>query len=142
MIVTCEANTGLKVPEAYLDSRAGYTRKVEFDLTVARDYVVYAVAVRRGLVWYYLSGDLHPFYPVAYPAPLFSIADNRLSRCWVLTYTPNHPDHELLIAFEEWCANRHFYDRLTDMDEMERAIFAKYKALIDSEHVVGREPPA
>jgi hypothetical protein len=134
MIVRCDANKGSRLPEAYLNPAAGFTKQIEFDLAVGHDYVVYALAVRQGLVWYYLSGDVHPFYPVSYPAPLFSIVDNRLSRYWVFSYTPNHPDHEMLIAFQDWSVDRFFYDRLTDGAEAETATFARHKSLIDSEH--------
>lgn len=133
MIVHCVGNTGKLLPEEYLDSRGGYLRETEFPLTVSKTYVVYALALRQGQVWYYLLDDNELNYPVHYPAPLFRIVDNKLSDHWRFRFTPEHLDHLALFAFEEWVADPYFYDRLTDGIEQDVSLFWKMKDVIDSE---------
>jgi hypothetical protein len=134
MIVRCLSNTSLELPEAYLDPAGGYHRKTEFDLSVGRDYTVYAFTVRHGQVWYYLCGDLHSHYPVIYPAPLFLVVKNSLSKYWVYRYTSNYPDQQVLIAFDAWVSDPYFYDRLTDLEENEMSMFLRLKNLMDNEN--------
>lgn len=57
MKIRCIANTGSYLPESYLDPRRGYTKEMEFPLTVGKDYTVYAFYIKQGLVWYYICED-------------------------------------------------------------------------------------
>jgi hypothetical protein len=136
MIVRCVANTSADLPEGYLDPASGYTRGTSFDLTAERDYVVYGIAVRAGQIWYYLCGDAHPDYPVIYPAPLFAVTRNELSRYWVYGYTPERRDHTALLSFAPWVTDARFYDRLTDLEEEELSTFRRYRRLMDSEQTM------
>ena len=133
MIVQCIDNRGAALPPEYHDPAGGLRADTLFDVESDREYVVYAVTMRASRIAYYLCGDLHPHYPVAYPAPLFRIARHELSRHWEIAYTPNHLDHQLIIAFRDWIADDYFYDRLTDLQAREVAIFRQMRDLIDEE---------
>ncbi|HYJ87731.1 MAG TPA: hypothetical protein VEW46_16830 [Pyrinomonadaceae bacterium] len=133
MIVRCTANSGLALPANYLDPRVGYTSEMEFPLTIARKYVVIAIALRQNQVWYYISDDDDLYYPTATPAPLFEVSDRRLSKYWRYAFTPEHEDHLALFAFQEWVVDDYFYDRLTDGKEPEVSIYQKLKTMMTSE---------
>jgi len=133
MKVQCNNNTGINLLEGYLDPAGGIDRAIVFDVTPGQIYSVYGVSLHSGQVWYYLCGDLHPYYPVLYPAILFSLVNKTLSKYWIFEYTPQHPDHQALFTFEDWASDPYFYDRLTDYDENALVVFKKYKELIDIE---------
>ncbi len=135
MLVRCIDNTNANVPDEFLDPAGGLNRSAKYDLTVGTEYVVYALAVRRGQCWYYLAGDDHPYYPVRYPAPLFSVSDARLSSRWRYAYTPTHRDHQILMTFAEWAGDPLFYDRLTEMEPAETQMYQQEKARMDAEHM-------
>lgn len=130
MKIRCIANTGLSLPENYLDSRRGYKEEMEFPLTVGQDYPVYAFSVKEGQVWYYICEDNYMYYPMRSPAPLFEVIDNRMSVYWRLKINPNGL---LEVAFDQWFLDPYFYDKLTDQKEEEVSIFEQIKELIDTE---------
>jgi hypothetical protein len=134
MIVRCVENRGSALPAAYHDPAGGFGADTLFDVEPGQEYVVYAVAARDGRIGYYLCGDLHPHYPVAYPAPLFLITRDELSRYWEIAYTPNNRDHQLILSFHEWVSDAYFYDRLTDLHDRDVEIFHRMRVLIDGEH--------
>lgn len=133
MKVRCIANTGQSLPDQYLDARVGYTPEMEFPLTLEREYVVLAIALRQHQVWYFLSDDDDLYYPAATPAPLFQVCDDRLSKYWRYAFTPDHGDHIALFAFPAWVADEYFYDRLTDGKEPEVLVYREMKLLMESE---------
>ncbi|MEC4985068.1 MAG: hypothetical protein SAJ37_11710 [Oscillatoria sp. PMC 1068.18] len=130
MKVRCLANKSKFLPENYLDPVRGYTKELEFNLTLDREYIVYAIKSARGQTWYYLCDDRYTYYPIPNPAPLFEIVDNRLSQYWRLKLAENGL---LEIAFAEWLTDNYFYDKLTDQEEKEVLIFERVKELIDAE---------
>jgi hypothetical protein len=130
MKVRCIANTGLSLPEEYLDPRVGYTKQLKFALTVGKEYTVYAFYEWQGQVWYYLCDDNYMYYPMKNPAPLFEVSDSRVSKYWRFNLSENGL---LRIAFQEWFTDRYFYDKLTDQNEAEVLIFEKVKDLMDAE---------
>jgi hypothetical protein len=134
MKVLCVSNSAETPPENYLDVRRGYGHAAEFPITVGKEYVVYALALRKNAqVWYYISDDDELYYPHHYPAPLFQVVDSRLSAYWRFVFTPEHLDHIALFAFEEWVGDGYFYDRLTDKAEDEVSTYREMKRLMDSE---------
>jgi hypothetical protein len=42
MKIRCIANTGASLPEHYLDPSGGYTKDLKYELTIGKEYVVYA----------------------------------------------------------------------------------------------------
>lgn len=100
MKVVCVSNSGKSLPRNYLDARRGYNYAAEFQITVGKEYVVYALALRNNAqVWYYISDDDGLYYPFHYPAPMFQVVDGRPSKYWRFAFTPEHLDHIALFAF-------------------------------------------
>lgn len=130
MRIRCIANTGTVLSETYLDPAVGRTKETEFQLTIGKEYTVYALYQWQGSIWYYICDDGYTYYPQQNPAPLFEVVDNRLSSYWRFKVYPNGL---LKLAFEEWLSDQYFYDKLTDGEETEVLIFEKLKELIDTE---------
>lgn len=130
MRIRCIANTGTSLSETYLDPAVGRTKETEFQLTIGKEYTVYALYQWQGSIWYYICDDGYTYYPQQNPAPLFEVVDNRLSSYWRFKVYPNGL---LKLAFEEWLSDQYFYDKLTDGEETEVLIFEKLKELIDTE---------
>lgn len=134
MKVVCIGNSGEILPTIYLDPKAGVSKDREFPLTVGKQYVVYALAIRKNQIWYYLADDHDLYcYPAGHPAPLFEVVDTRLSKYWRYALTPQHLDHLALFAFTEWVSDEYFYDRLTDCKEAEVSIYRKMRSLMEAE---------
>jgi hypothetical protein len=130
MRVRCIANTGKNLPENYIDPARGYTKTIELPLTVGKEYMVYAIRLWQGIVWYYICDDNYSYYPIQTPAPLFEVVDNRVSKYWRFMLNPNGV---LRFVFEQWLNDSCFYDKLTDQEEAEVEIFDKVKELMDAE---------
>ena len=135
MKVSCLANLGSALPNQYLNPTIGYGNKAEFRLTIGREYVVYALALRASQIWYYISDDADLYYPGHHPAPLFEVIDNRISNHWRYEFTqePGYLHTVGFFAFQEWISEPNFYDKLTDKQEREVSIFFKMKELMDME---------
>lgn len=139
MKIRCIANTGASLPESYIDPMRGYTKELEFPLTVGKEYIVYALYTRQGKIWYYICDENYTYYPMQNPAPLFEVVDDRVSKYWRVKLSPNGL---LEIAFEEWFADPYFYDKLTDQEEAEVLIFEKVKERMDAEALSPQPSPA
>src|SRR6266478_6039238 len=133
MKIVCVARRGETLPDHYLDPRIPRTREHDFRLTLGREYVVYAVAIRKDQVWYYVVDDTDSWFPIYKPAPLFKIVDDRVSRHWRVKLTPGNLDHEVLLAFEEWASDDQFYDRLSDKEQAEVRVFRERRQQMDEE---------
>ena len=135
MKVRCISNTGVDLPERYLDEMAGYTAATVFEIKKTIEYVVYALAVRRSGVWYYVVDNSGVGYPIWHPAPLFELVDTRVSRYWRLGFVQEGPlEESSIFAFTEWADSPlEFYDRLSDGDAEAVAHFSRAKGLIDAE---------
>lgn len=138
MKIICIARRGETLPDHYLDARVHRTREHDFRLTMGKEYVVYAVAIRRDQVWYYVVDDTASWFPIYKPAPLFEIKDARVSRYWRLKLTPGNLDHEVLLAFEEWVSDERFYDHLSDKEQAEVKVFRERKRQMDEEFELER----
>ena len=130
MRIRCIANTGTFLSETYLDPAVGRTQETEFQLTIGKEYTVYALYQWQGSIWYYICDDQYTYYPQQNPAPLFEVVDNRLSSYWRFKVYPNGL---LKLAFSEWLSDQFFYDKLTDGEQREVLIFEKVKELMDAE---------
>jgi hypothetical protein len=133
MRVRCLSKSGTALSARVAGTRSGYDEGATFPLTPGKDYVVYALAFADTSVWYYLVDDHELWYPVHYPAELFEVIDDRLSRYWRFAFTPAHLDHQALLTIEEWAHDEYFYDRLTDKSASEVNKFANAKVLMDAE---------
>ncbi|MEB3340833.1 hypothetical protein [Okeania sp.] len=135
MKIRCIANTGASLPEHDLDPNGGYTRDLEFGLTIGKEYVVYAFYEWKGQIWYYIADDHYMYYPMQNPAPLFEVVDDRLSKYWRFNLRPNGL---LRVAFSQWFTIPYFYDKLTDQEPAEVDLFKRIRYLMDRE---AEKPP-
>lgn len=108
------------------------------DLTVNKSYIVYAIEVRDGHLWYFIADDLYESlsYPLAYASIFFSKLDSRVSNCWLLD-NYDHQSHEkrnITFAFKEWVEDSSFFELLIDGSDHEVTIFQKYKEFMDLEY--------
>lgn len=135
MRVRCETNRGVDLPVDYLDIAGGFTRETIFPLRPGAEYIVYALTVRRGGIWYYLIDERGVNYPVWSPAPLFTVTDSRISRYWLFGFRDlGSRNGDAVFAFSEWATNpMDYYDRLSDGDMEAVLIFRKYRGLMDLE---------
>ena len=132
MKVKCIENKVLLLPD---EIKKNYSISYpEFSVLVGKEYVVYGMTLNLGYIWYYLCDEHFDYYPVWKPSSFFEVVDSRLSRYWIYSYQV-HPDIETypVIAFPEWANNLDYYDKLTDGDDPEVAIFKTYKELMDLE---------
>ena len=130
MKIRCIANTGADLPESYFLPHLDYKKETEFQLTLGKEYIVYALYEWEGKIWYYICDERYTYYPIHNPAPLFEVVDDRISKYWRFKLAPNGL---LTLAFEQWCSEPYFYDKLTDQKEEEVLIFEKVKELMDAE---------
>lgn len=101
-------------------------------LDVGKEYNVYGMVINYGQVWYYICDRVHDLFPLAKPAYLFEILDNRLSRCWIFGIIEGFEKYPSW-NFPEWINEPYFQDNLTDGEEREVAIFKAYKEFMDLE---------
>jgi len=139
MKVKCTWKKGDDVPSAYTFGNSPYVSK-DWYLTAGKQYTVYAVSCHEGMTWYYVVDDHNLWFPIMKPAPLFEITDPRPSALWRVAFkygrdwkTKEHSIEILLLAFEEWCADPNYYERLADNNPPEVAIFAQRRKEMDSE---------
>jgi hypothetical protein len=130
MKIRCIANTGANLPESYFLPHLGYKKESEFQLSIDKEYIVYALYEWEGKIWYYICDERYTYYPIHNPAPLFEVVDNRISKYWRFKLAPNGL---LTLAFEQWFSDPYFYDNLTDQEEQAVLIFEQIKDLIDAE---------
>jgi hypothetical protein len=95
-------------------------------------YTVYGMAVDQGEVLYYICERENASFPIARPAHLFEIIDNRLSRYWVFGVIESHKKYPSW-SFPEWINEPYFQDKITDWETREVNIFKSYKELMDME---------
>ena len=103
-------------------------------LEVSKEYTVYGIEFRSNYPWYYLIDDWIDDYPTPYPADLFDISDERLSRYWRLDFEV-HQDGTASsrLVFDEWAKEPMYQERLVDGEPEEVELFMKYKQLMDEE---------
>jgi hypothetical protein len=145
MRVKCISKEGRTLPYLYLDPEGGYAPDSLFELTRDREYVVYALTVRRGAVWYYVLDESGVPYPTWHPAALFEITDPRTSRYWTVGIADQGlQDGSAVVAFAQWANDPlDFYGKLTDGDAEASATFAKIGTLMDREFAgIGTVPGA
>ena len=137
MIVECTNNTGNSLPNKIVEQAQGWNKEAKFNLTVGKKYKVYALEILYGYIWYYIEDDDFDGetinYPIHYPAPLFKIINNKLSKYWTLNFEVNNDSVYQIFSFEEWYKEKAFYDLLTDGNDREVQIYNKYKQLMDHE---------
>jgi hypothetical protein len=104
------------------------------DLTVGQEYVVYAMLIRGDQTWFYLCANRGVDIPYRYPSQVFEVVDSRLSHSWRFSHQQGRSGGGFsLFAVPEWVEDRGFYERLVDGLDPERAVFRRYRLLIEAE---------
>ena len=139
MRVQCKWKKGDEVPSAYTFGNNPNVSK-DWCLTTGKEYVVYAVSCHEGMTWYYVVDDHNLWFPTMKPAPCFEIVGPEPSVFWKIARklgrdwkTKEYSIEILLLAFEEWCTEDSYYERLADKNPREVAIFAERKKQMDAE---------
>ena len=135
MLVKCIANLGRDLPLDALLTDSGYSIETDFRITVNEYYLVYAMKLISGYMWYAICEENYTSYPIWKPSSLFFIESGYLSKYWIYSFERGKDRDETItkIAYPEWANNHYYYDALTDGDKEEVEIFKKYKALMDLE---------
>ena len=55
----------------------------EYSVSLNKNYIVYGILLRDGIISYCICDDHYIYYPLWHPADLFSIIDGRLSKFWI-----------------------------------------------------------
>ena len=99
------------------------------------EYLVYALTIRRGQVWYYVLDERRLGYPIWHPAMLFDVVDGRISRHWLFAMPEQGVrDGDVLFAFPEWTRDPvGYYDQLSNGDAKALGVFDRFRALMDLE---------
>lgn len=94
-------------------------------LTVGRQYTVYAIALTREGLWFYVLDDDELRWPIRQPASLFELESGRFPAGWVLGRHRNANNNELYttISFPEWATEPFYYERLLDDDPEATEVF-------------------
>lgn len=139
MKIQCIDNSGKNLPLNLINKSWGYEKYTKFEeLTVGKEYTVYALTVLKGYFWYYIEDDHFLYYPVFKPAVLFKISDPRISRFWQVGFREDKNSlPNQIIAFKEWVTEPFYYDLLIDNNEREVTIYEKYKKLMCDEVING-----
>jgi len=106
----------------------------DVNLDVGREYTVYGILFRDNTPWYYLCDEDYDEYPTPFASDFFDVVDDRLSKCWKLSYSDlGEGQSSTFLAFDEWASDRSFYERLIDGDEAAVSLFSEYRKLMEQE---------
>lgn len=143
MKARCISNEGQSLPLLYLHPEGGVGPGSRFFLTRDREYVVYALTVNQGGLWYYVLDDSGVWYPRWHPAALFSITDPRASKYWVVGLSHQGlEDGSAVVAIAPWARDPFdFYDKLSDGEPTIRQTFEVFRELMDHEFDAPDEKP-
>lgn len=120
MKLICTANTGDGLSPRVLE--IGYTKKSIFDVVLGREYVVFALAVYRGVPLALLSdeNDLPNWYPI----DLFRIVDRQLPPDWLSAAFPQIDDGlQFLVGYEQMITDSSHYDALLEREPSALQVF-------------------
>lgn len=89
-------------------------REDPFDLAIGAEYVVFAIAHKFAIDWYYVFDDPTEPYPRWFPAALFEVVDGKRGPDWLVLPEPR--DDGLVEGPRVWANTANFYERLVDED--------------------------
>jgi hypothetical protein len=133
MKIKCITNKVKSLPQEIVENY-----KISYDnffLKEGKEYVVYALRVYLGHIWYCICDEGCDFYPIWNPSMLFELTDSRLSRYWVFSFDEENNRKVPYLSFPEWANDPYFYTELVDGNatNTHAVIFKKYKNLMDLE---------
>jgi hypothetical protein len=132
MKVTCTTNKKSAIP---LDLLENYSTGESCSVNPGKEYIVYAVWIYLGYIWYCICDENYMFYPMWKPGMLFEVTDNRLSRYWIFSLDEDNNKKVPFLGFPEWANDPYFYSELVDGNggDSNAIVFKKYKELMDLE---------
>lgn len=136
MKIRCISRTTENFPPSLIRQELGLHKGRNFAVIPGKEYIVYAMTMYYGSLWYYICDEEYTYYPIWNPCHLFTLTDARIPSCWTLGFRPSSkPDipDEPVFAFPEWSSDPLYYDRLTEGNESAIQVFRKYKTLMDEE---------
>jgi hypothetical protein len=110
----------------------GHLPSTEFHVTVGREYKVYGLLFTRAVLQYLIEDDTTAG-PGWYPASLFTVACDRVSRYWCLSNWSNSERYFVVISFPEITASPLAFESLVNGDREARNVFRKREQLADLE---------
>lgn len=133
MLVLCKKKIGRELPTSCLKPEDGYTYDYQFAVEIDKTYIVYAMTIYSGYIWYYICDQHYTDYPAWNPSPLFEVIDGRLSKYWIYSCVTEENHTKTIWAYHQWVKDPYYYDQLTDGASKEVEIFKYYKNLMDVE---------
>ncbi|OQP42074.1 hypothetical protein A4H97_34120 [Niastella yeongjuensis] len=122
------------IPEIHDKRVVQWAEKSELEITKGRIYVVFAITKLFNVLFYYLQGDEINSFPLAFPAELFEVIDNRISKYWdfslarIDSLSQIRIENNDIISFKEWSEEKdEFYEKILEGDARELKIFNFYK---------------
>ena len=113
MKIKCISNKCADMPESALRPEGGYGRNAVLPLVPGKEYIVYAMTVTEGYIWYYICDEDYHFlnYPVWKPCYLFSVSDGKLSKYWNYNFLAHNGQISCypIWAFNEWTSDYGFF---------------------------------
>lgn len=121
-------------PEIHDERIVQWAKRSELEITKGRIYVVFAITKFFDVFFYYLQGDESNSFPLAFPAELFEIIDNRISKYWdfnfarVESLSQIRIENNDIISFKEWSVEKdEFYEKILEGEPRELEVFNFYK---------------
>lgn len=107
--------------------------EVGYNLKMGQEYIVYAMAIYDGSVWYAIRE--YEEYCTAYfrPSSLFAVIDNRISRYWVFAQDKVNDKVYSRWAFPEWAEDLFYVSNLVEGSKRENTLLSEYMELMDLE---------
>ncbi len=125
MKVTCKARTARMSPPGR--PKAPYEKESEFDLTVAKEYVVLAIAVLETMVLLLLADDYS--LPNWHPVELFLVTDDHLGDDWFFsTSSANESGVQAIWGYEHLVHDTDHYEALLERNHDALKIFNQEKS--------------
>jgi|HubBroStandDraft_1064217.scaffolds.fasta_scaffold167066_1 hypothetical protein len=110
----------------------GNLPSTKFHLTVGREYKVYGLLFTRAVLKYLIEDDTG-LGPGWFPASLFTVACDRVSRYWRLSNWSTSERYFVVISFPEITASSLAFENLFNRDREARNVFRKREQLADLE---------
>ena len=128
MKVLCTANSGEKLAPKHF--AVGYSTSSIFHISLGAEYVVYGIALWRGLLSYLIVGAYDR--PVFYPSDLFEVRDSRLSPGWHFAFFGQNDETwvNAVWGYPE-LTDPQYYDQLVNLDENALQTFQKRRQEMD-----------
>lgn len=121
-------------PEIHERSLVEWANGTALEITRGKVYIVLAVTKYFDKYFFFIMGDESKEYPLAFPAELFEIVDNKVSKYWDCNFTTLKSLDQLNIgnndicSFTEWKNQKdQFYEDVLEEEKNALIIFNQYR---------------